>query len=1041
MKTLHYPTSSHSSSPAKDLGQSQARYLNASQGRPEEDDSIRTERYVRDQFGKLRTVEGLSFGSELNAVHRQDALTDREESMPREEVEIIEQDEVIMEDIGEWVDEDDGASKKKKNPTTKTGQRRAMDVWKARFGGRNYSQEFLYELLRHKGRGGANTASCGGCHKPDRAIYRCRECSPTRLFCKACCLAEHVQRPLHIIREWDGIKFNKVSLRSLGLRVYLGHEDGSRCIMPQINPHPLVVMHTTGLHEVSVRYCNCLEAAPRRIQLLRFGWYPATVHLPATCASMEALELFHALTLNGKLTAYNFYKTLVYLTDALGIRVPKKRYQPLLRIIRQYRHLMMLMRGGKGSQKDGVSHLKQGELALQCPACPIPSVNLPRDWKERVDQFLYRKTVSLDACFRLINLFRSNQTTDPSLHPGGAYMLEDVGDYGMHVLQHATQKDISTSGFKAIAHADSKCNTGLRATGVIAACCSRHEIVCAQSVGNLQKGERYCNADFAVCSALQDSHDLQEITFSYDIACQWIKHFKERMAQLPEHLQLPDDIQLTAAIPKGHCPGHQMVCQVEWAMGIQPGVGRTDGEAIERLWAFVRMCAASIKAMGPGSRADTLDDQFGFHNWCKLIGFGLCFLKRRAKARSQIVKQGALHADFTAHLPPEVVARWTEWVERWERDRSSCGSPYMQDEKNHDTEAKARYRIRERERQEIEAGKIPLHDTSPSGVLNAAFLIEEHQAKLRLLTDGEGTLTPIQATNIQKKRVALARRIQSFRTVQHVYMPGVRAQLQRESIARASPVEVEDQKLWLPSDFTADRRSNACLGDIASKEAEIRKGQCYDALETLRDCERALRNMSSIHTIEARRNFAADKYRRCRRALEQLEPGGPWTIELRPLRTADVMNMAGGGFDIDVLLPLGQSATEMSWVWATETGQGDDAIESCRVEWLKSRARITRWSEQFKLVTEEIRRTPISLEAKAVWWDEHGENKDDTLEPEVREGIRAYAAQQAAVMRRLVRSFETLWVVDELEDPEGADDWEKLNEDDEGGESEDETDQ
>ncbi|KAF9017023.1 hypothetical protein BDZ89DRAFT_933846, partial [Hymenopellis radicata] len=795
-----------------------------------------------------------------------------------------------------------------------------------------YSQEFLYELVRLKGRGGADKRKCHTCSKPDGAIYRCRECCVKRLVCKECCLAAHGRLPLHIIREWDGERFRKVTLRSMGLRVYLGHEDGSRCFMPRVDPHPLVVMHVTGLHEVSVRYCNCLEAIPRRQQLLRFGWYPATVHRPATCATLQLLDLFHGLTLNGKLSAYNFYKTLVYITDALGIKVPKVRSR---------------------------SH-------------------------------------KISTC----------------------------------------------SGFKALAHADAKWHTGMRSTGVMAVCCSRHEMVCSQAVGNLQKGERYCNADYVVCSALQDSHDLTDVLFSYDIACQWIINFLERMEALPEHLQLPDDMELSAAIPKGHCPGHQLSCQIAWAMGIQVGVGRTDGEAIERLWAFVRMCASSIKEMGPGSRADTLDDQFGFHNWCKLIGMGTCLVLYRHKAKVQGIKQTTLHEDFTAHLPSDVVARWTEWVEAWEKDKESRPNPYAQDDSKRDTEAKARYRIRERERLACEAGEMPLHDTSPCGLLTNGFLIEEHQAKLRLLTDGEGTLTHAQASDIQKKRVALARRIRNFRTVQLVYMPGVQAELRRESVARTAALEVEDQKLWLPSDFSADKRSTACLGDIAKKEAEIRKGQCHDALQAMRDCERALRTLAmyrrdetdgqgvrtraqtSINTIEARRNYNADRYRCCRRALERLEPGGSWRVELRPLREADVTNMTGGSFDIDVLLPMGQGETELSWVWATETGQGDDVIESCRVEWLKSRARSMRWSEERKFLAEEVRRTPITLEKKALWWDERRESEDQSLGDDIKEGIRAYSAQQAAVCRMLSSSFKTLWDLEGVDVAEDDDEWE-----------------
>ncbi|KAF9021224.1 hypothetical protein BDZ89DRAFT_1138143 [Hymenopellis radicata] len=1047
-----YPSSSQaeqasSSSPPKARQTYPSHGGNQRQSENEEYDSIRTQRYVRDDLGYLQTVDGVHFGSDVNAARRQDALTDDEGSIGDPETEPMDLDEVIMEDVSGWVDEDDGvadaeanqAAKKPISSTRPPGKRRAMDIWKGLFGGRNYSQEFLYELLRTKGRGGAERTKCNRCGKPNTAIYRCKECSPTRLICKECCLVEHAQLPLHVVRQWDGKKFKKIALRSLGLRVYLGHEDGSRCIMPRIEPRPIVVMHTTGLHEVSVRYCNCLEATPRRIQLLRFGWYPASVQLPATCATLQLLDLFHGLTLNGKLSAYNFYKTMIYLTDALGIKVPKKRYQPFLRMIRQYRHLLMMMRGGKGVQKDGANHFKRGELTLQCPACPIPSVNLPPDWMDRVDQFLYRKIVSVDACFRLTNLFRSNQSTDPSLHPGAGYMLEDTGEYGMHVLMNATQKDISTcSGFKAIAHADAKCHTGLRSTGVVAVCCSRHEMVSAQAVGNLQKGERYCNSDYAVCSALQDSHDLKGVVFSYDIVCQWIKNFQARMEDLPEDLRLPDDMEISAGIPKGHCPGHQMACQMDWAMGIQPGVGRTDGEAIERLWAFIRMCASSIKEMGPGSRCDTLDDQFGFHNWCKLIGMGLTFLKRSIKAFTEAPKHEALHADFTAHLPPDVVARWTEWIEAWEKDKESRENPYAQDDTNRDTEAKARYRVREEERLSYEAGEIPLHDTSPCGVLVNGFLIEEHQAKLRLLTDGDGTVIQAQASEIQKKRL--------------VYMPGVHRQLQRDSVTRTVPVEVEDQELYLPSAFSAARRSRVCIGDIAKKEAEIRKGQCHDALHAMRDCERALRTLASyrrdetdgqgvrtraqtsISTIEARRNYNADKYRRCRRALERLEPGGSWSVELRPLRDADVANMAGGTFDVDVLLPLGQGETELSWVWATETGQGEDVVESCRVEWLKSRARSLRWSEEKRFLAEEMRRVPITLEERAKWWDEHQVNEDDTLGPDIQEGVQAYSVQQADVWRKLGNTFTALWDVDGIEIGEELGDWEEIDDPEEGAE-------
>ena len=41
----------------------------------------------------------------------------------------------------------------------------------------------------------------------------------------------------------------------------------------------------------------------------------------------------------------------------------------------------MLKRGGRAYDQTGVDGMSPGELAVRCPACPIPSVNLPPNWK------------------------------------------------------------------------------------------------------------------------------------------------------------------------------------------------------------------------------------------------------------------------------------------------------------------------------------------------------------------------------------------------------------------------------------------------------------------------------------------------------------------------------------------------------------------------------------------------------------------------------------------------------------------------------------
>lgn len=57
----------------------------------------------------------------------------------------------------------------------------------------------------------------------------------------------------------------------------------------------------------------------------------------------------------------------------------------------------------------------------------------------------------------------------------------------------------------------------------------------------------------------------------------------DRMKEMPEELQIPNDVELTFGVPKMHCPAHVKKCQVRYTMTIQPCVGRTDGEGIERV--------------------------------------------------------------------------------------------------------------------------------------------------------------------------------------------------------------------------------------------------------------------------------------------------------------------------------------------------------------------------------------------------------------------------------------------------------------------------
>lgn len=100
--------------------------------------------------------------------------------------------------------------------------------------------------------------------------------------------------------------------------MHVGHEVG------ECNRHAAVVkkftvVDTSGIHTFPVSFCGCVGTPHRRIQLLRVGWMPASVERPKTAFTVDVLDTFQLLTLQSKVSAYDFYYSLAHKTDNTGI--------------------------------------------------------------------------------------------------------------------------------------------------------------------------------------------------------------------------------------------------------------------------------------------------------------------------------------------------------------------------------------------------------------------------------------------------------------------------------------------------------------------------------------------------------------------------------------------------------------------------------------------------------------------------------------------------------------------------------------------------
>ncbi|KAF9487474.1 hypothetical protein BDN71DRAFT_1485308 [Pleurotus eryngii] len=229
----------------------------------------------------------------------------------------------------------------------------------------------------------------------------------------------------------------------------------------------------------------------------------------------------------------------------------------------------------------------------------------------------------MDANFRLKNRERLTKH-DVSLADGWGHWVPQ-GPFLAHIHAHSEdpEPNLCDSQFRAINQANSKRSLGYASTGVRGIVCGRHGLVRKNGFGDLQKGERYANMDFILFQTLAGTV-FRRLLLSYNIACQYSQHLLRRMKELPEHLQLPEDLAkcVDYVIPKFHLFGHGSSCQLRYSINLLPGCAHSDLEDPERWWAHINPVSMSTKLMTPWARRETIDDHARGWNWRKITQMG-----------------------------------------------------------------------------------------------------------------------------------------------------------------------------------------------------------------------------------------------------------------------------------------------------------------------------------------------------------------------------------------------------------------------------------
>lgn len=470
---------------------------------------------------------------------------------------------------------------------------------------------------------------------------------------------------------------------------------------------------------------------------------------------------------------------------------------------------------------------------------------------------------------------------------------------------------------------------------------------------------------------------LQTFFISYDIACQWSVNFIERLKAMNVTSPfLQPGVDIRYVVPKFHLPAHISACQTKFAFMFNWGCGLGDGEAPERGWGESGALAPATRKMGPGSRRDVLDFNWGDYNWRKIVDLGascmkhvLCsrlagrsmtgssLMKKMETATSRVAEHVIALQELETTLDPTNLDAWRKEMAAWERDPTGK-SPFVMLVEGPKQFA-VRKALAEEEAQAIAAKKdfSLTNDISPSVLVSRGIDLESEQyvvisvsldievwlmlrCRRALKAELQKTWTHSrdrELTRLQLRSNALVRKVEAWYTVLQLYIPAT-FKLRQDAVSEKT-IQPYDLPLWLPSGIGTKAPMDRRLVEI---EYKLRTAQVSESLVNLRrqlqrrvtawDAKRRwvrgqganTRANNLISTIEDRISADKEEYRRARRALLSLaEILGVKDVEknFRPLLDADVQSLTRPELE---QVSSGQTTRVLSWIWRHSSVAEDD---------------------------------------------------------------------------------------------------------------------
>ncbi|KAG1764090.1 hypothetical protein EV702DRAFT_1051462 [Suillus placidus] len=702
---------------------------------------------------------------------------------------------------------------------------------------------------------------------------------------------------------------------------------------------PVTVVHSSRVFTHNVSWCCCLGSNPQHFQLLRAGLFPASSIWPRTAFTFEVLDHFLIDALECKTSARSFFEKLTCLTNNAFPDTIPDRYRELMRVSRLWRDLKNRKWFGFGH--DTESGPGPGDLALFCPSCPQPGINMPLHWKQKYE----RQT----AAGRLLRSAHTLMAVETYLRAGQYHSYSQCWCPG-RLFEHCQGSAGGTVWWLVMKR--------FMVDGNFTA---QHMNMQQPELDIfLSDGLGYMVAEGEYQAHLASATESRE----------WSLHFAERVNNY-YGLTLPDNTKIVAAVGKFHLSAHKLACFSRYSLNFIVGAGQVDGEILETLWAPFNKISPTARSMSQAHRQEILDDHMRNSNWNKLVHIVKTLLQKYKRANKGIDDTKVPFEELTSSLEVSKVSSWEKDETRAMEQHGEHLDIYQLKIDKAPTVAEIRLKLTETEY--ADTGKWG----SISWLINGINL-EDAQDALRVdIRKLPKDASAAQKVVVEEKRQKLAARISQFHEVADAMTEGIEVEPGTEHVddtrfcaadmeqegREAEDLEVNSEEtgeevaaeamgIWMPSSIPYPDALALGLGALQAEELQLRQALGHKAIiyhQHFRSADSTWAGTRSKQEAD-RCRIKIDK---ARNAMQRL---GADEDTLKNVYQEIQPSQLSMDWEVTEENRYGQGSDRLAWFWMVSSSRDSDEdawmdeLLVYRVNWLKAKARWQRWEEELSLV-------------------------------------------------------------------------------------------